>query len=106
MNENSDIQEIERDAFNSTIDNSEAAYVSTWMWGIFAVFYILAALLAVVGNALVIYTAQRNTNRGRMRYLDDAIKSLAAADFLSGLIGTPLVLYSYHIGRLKTNLRL
>ena len=57
---------------------------------------VLLAILAIIGNGIVIYVAGRKTNTGTMRYLNDAVRSLAISDFLIGLVGTPLIItYSY-----------
>ena len=57
--------------------------------------YVLAAInaiitiTAVIGNALVLYAAQRNRNNGSLKYFDSVIKSLAVNDLIYGLIGIP-----------------
>ena len=61
-------------------------------------FYVCISLVTVIGNGLVIYAAYGNRNTGRLRYLDDVIKSLAVADMLFGLIGTPFILISSYMG--------
>ena len=68
-----------------------------WFWTMVA-FYVCIAVVTAIGNGLVIYAAYGNRNTGRLRYLDDVIKSLAVADMLFGLIGTPFLLVSYYMG--------
>ena len=61
--------------------------------------YILVAAVSIIGNGLVLYSAHRNRNLGRLRYFDGAIKSLAIADMLFGLVGIPCRMFgTYYIG--------
>ena len=55
------------------------------------------AIVGVVGNALVIYAATQKKEIGaRFRHLNHAVTSLAIADFLLSLFGTPCdVVYWY-----------
>ena len=71
---------------------------STAIFWIDVVFIIFAGLFATAGNGLVLYAAHGNKNIGPLRYLDNIIKSLAVADMLFGLIGTPLIIFAYYIG--------
>ena len=59
---------------------------------------VLLAILAIIGNGIVIYVAGRKTNTGTMRYLNDAVRSLAISDFLIGLVGIPLMITYYYWG--------
>ena len=61
--------------------------------------YLCIAVIAVLGNGLVIYAAYGNNNTGRLRYLDDVVKSLAIADMLFGLIGTPFMIVNYYLSK-------
>ena len=67
-------------------------------WAIVAI-YSLVALVAIEGNGLVLYASFTRRNIGFLRHFDDVIKSLAANDFLLGLIAVPCRLYqAYYIG--------
>lgn len=68
------------------------------LFWLIAVFYLVLALVAVIGNGLVLYASYGTTNCGPLRHLDDAIKSLAVADLLFGLLGTPFLIYLYYMG--------
>ena len=56
----------------------------------FTTVYVSIGLIALVGNSLVLYAAWSTKNLGTLRYFDSAIKSLAVADMLFGLIAIPL----------------
>ena len=60
--------------------------------------YLCFALLAVVGNGLVLYVSLRNRNHGSLKHLDCVIQSLAVADMLYGLIGIPCRIFAAEIG--------
>ena len=51
--------------------------------------YLFVAVIASVGNGLVLRITFRKINVGPFRYLDSVIKSLALIDMLHGLIGMP-----------------
>ena len=57
-------------------------------WGV-SIIYLFIALIAVVGNVLVLYVSLSNRNHGPLKHLDSVIQSLAVADMLFGLIGMP-----------------
>ena len=63
------------------------------------VVYLCIGMTSVVGNALVIYASHGHQNTGRLRYLDDVAKSLAISDMLFGLIGTPLRIINWYLGK-------
>ena len=66
------------------------------IWGIL---YVVIALVAAVGNGLVLYASYGNKNTGRLQYLDSIIKSLALTDMLYGLVGVPCrILNAYLLG--------
>ena len=74
-----------------TTSTSTAFHQSDVVWesnkaffGVLVAVYLCIAAVAVVGNALVLYAAYGNRNTGRLRYLDEAIKSLAVTDMLFG----------------------
>ena len=61
---------------------------------------IVIAIIGIIGNGLVIYASHQSRSSGRFRYLDSVIKSLAVTDFLFGLVGTPLIITTYYLGKL------
>ena len=63
------------------------------------VFYLCVGVVGIIGNGLVLYASHGNTNTGPLRYLDNVVKSLAATDFLFGLVGSPLIIFTYYMGR-------
>ena len=65
-----------------------------WAWGSI---YLSIALVAVIGNILVLYAALKTRNMGRLRFFDGTIMSLAIADLLIGLIGIPGRITSLYI---------
>ena len=69
------------------------------MFWVFVTFSIIMSSMAILGNSLVIYAGQQKGNRGRLRYLDSVVKSLAMTDLLHGLIGTPLNYVNHYLGR-------
>ena len=69
----------------------------------FASACIMIAITAIIGNGMVIYVShQTRNNTGRLRHLDGVVKSLAVTDFLFGLVGTPIVIITYYMGKLRT----
>ena len=87
---------------NNTIKNAtkESIYEENkgviWLFG---AVYMLVALVAIIGNGLVLFAAHSNRNLGRLRNFDGAIKSLAIADMLFGLVGIPCRIFgTYYIG--------
>ena len=65
----------------------------------FAITYLITALVTVVGNGVVLYASCRSKNFSRLSFFDGAIKSLAVADMLLGLVGIPCrVAGVYYIG--------
>lgn len=89
------------DLLNNTITNATKSIYEEnkeiiWLFG---GIYILVALVAIIGNGLVLYAAHSNRNLGRLRNFDGAIKSLAIADMLFGLVGIPCRIFgTYYIG--------
>jgi hypothetical protein len=68
----------------------------TGLFWAYAVITLFVALIAVTGNGFVLFITYGNRNSGRLRYLDNAIKSLAVADMLIGLIGIPCRIVVYY----------
>ena len=65
-------------------------------WG-FVLFSILTSFTAILGNSLVIYAGSRTVNKGRLKYLDGMVKSLAMTDLLYGLVATPFNFVNYYL---------
>jgi hypothetical protein len=59
--------------------------------------YMLISLISAIANACLLFVTYRERNSGRLRYLDNAIKSLAITDMLFGLIGAPLRVFTDYI---------
>lgn len=78
-------------------DHSE---IVTLFW-IFACICILVAILSILGNGIVIYVSHETRSIGRLRYLDNVVKSLAVTDFLFGILATPIVITGYFMGKFK-----
>ena len=57
----------------------------------------MIGLIAVLGNALVLYAAYGSRNFGRLHIFDVVIKSLAWTDLLLGLIGIPSQILGVYI---------
>ena len=68
-------------------------------WGL-VTFYICLAVVTVIGNSLVIYAAHVHRDNDISKSLALAIKSLAVADMLYGLLGAPFQIYGYYLGKL------
>ena len=62
-----------------------------------SIIYLILALIAIIGNGLVLYTANKNINLGPLSHMDDVIKSLAVADMLYGLLGIPSNLINLYL---------
>ena len=87
--------------FSSDIPRSSYERNRGTFWA-FAAIYLCIGLVAVIGNGLVLYASFCTRNLGRLRYFDTAIKSLALADMLFGLVGVPCrFIASYYIGILN-----
>ena len=82
-----------------SVDTPETEYDrnKALFWALM-LFYMCLAVIAVIGNGLVLYASYGTRNTGRLRYLDDAIRSLAVADMLFGMVGTPLLILWYYMG--------
>ena len=68
-------------------------------WGLVTL-YICLAVVTVIGNSLVIYAAHVHRDNDISKSLALAIKSLAVADMLYGLLGAPFQIYGYYLGKL------
>ena len=60
---------------------------------------IILGIVAVLGNGLVIYIAFTKQNLGPLRYLNEAVVSLAFTDLLTGLVGFPPTIVYYYWGK-------
>ena len=69
----------------------------TGLFWAFAAITFIVALMAKLGNGFVLLITYGNRNSGRLRYLDNAIISLAVADMLIGLIGIPCRIVVYYL---------
>ena len=78
--------------------------IITLFW-MFASICIMVAILAIIGNGIVIYVSHKTRSTGRLRYLDNVVKSLAMTDFLFGMIATPIALTAYYMGKLKFRIK-
>ena len=76
----------------SDTEISEIVRIRILMGYIFGLLAILIAVVAVIGNALVLYAAfgkQKLLRVKGLRNLDTVIKSLAVTDLMIGLVGIP-----------------
>ena len=62
------------------------------------------AIVTIIGNGMVLAVAKRKQNLSRLRYFDGIVKSLAVTDLLFGLIGVPLMITNYYLGRYSTKI--
>ena len=91
---------LESNVTTSNVGEHETAYEknkSIFMLSV--VVYLCIAFVTTVGNGMVIYAGYGSKNQGPLRYLDDVIRSLAVADMLYGLIGTPMLIEGYYLGK-------
>ena len=83
----------------STAEALSSYEENTAMFWAFAVFSVLIAIVAVIGNGLVIYIAHGVKHVGPLRYLDGVVKSLALTDLAFGLVATPLIIINYYMSK-------
>ena len=57
------------------------------------------AIVTIIGNGMVLVASKMKKNLTRLRYFDGVVKSLAVTDLLFGLIGVPLMIINYYLGR-------
>ena len=77
----------------------EPTQLSILFW-VMVVFYAIVGTVSAIGNGMVLYASCGNKNIGRLRYLDNVIRSLAATDFLFGVVGIPCMVFTYYMGRI------
>jgi hypothetical protein len=77
-------------AINMSNNANNTLQIHVGQFVAFTTIYVFIGLIALIGNSLVLYAAWRTKNLGTLRYFDSAIKSLAVADMLFGLIAIPL----------------
>ena len=61
----------------------------------------IIAILAILGNGIVIYVSHVTRSTGRLRYLDNVVYSLAVTDFVFGMIGVPIIMSQYYMRKLR-----
>ena len=98
MANNTTIMAVLEETTNSTAEELTAYEKNKTMFWAFATFSVLIAILAVIGNGLVIYIAHGVKHVGPLRYLDNVVKSLALTDLAFGLVATPLIIINYYMG--------
>ena len=76
--------------FTEVVETAESLYDQnkTAFWA-YAALYLFVGIIAVIGNSLVLVITRANRNSSQLQTLDNAIKSLALADVLFGLMGIP-----------------
>ena len=84
----------------TTYTEVKTVYEDTFVmfWGLVTL-YICLAVVTVIGNSLVIYAAHVHKDNDISKSLALAIKSLAVADMLYGLLGAPFQIYGYYLGK-------
>ena len=83
----------------TTYCSAGACYENTKVvYWCFVGFSVITSLIAILGNTLVIYAGQQRGNRGRLKYLDGMVQSLAVTDLVYGLIGTPFNYVNHYLG--------
>ena len=65
----------------------------------FAFVCLCVALVTITGNGLVIVVSRKKRNMTRLKHFDGIVKSLAVTDFLFGVIGVPLIVVNYYLGK-------
>ena len=88
----------------NTTDTDEdvwsSSFVKKEVFGFFIFIIILIAMVAAFGNALVIYAViKMKSFNARFRYLNRAVLSLAIADFVLSLFGTPFSVVFWYWGK-------
>ena len=63
----------------------------TWNW-VLIVLCVLMCIIGMIGNGLVIYTANRNPKAEAFRHLNKVVRNLAVTDLLFCILGAPLKL--------------
>ena len=77
-----------------------SSYVKKEVFGFFILIIILIAMVAAFGNALVVYAViKMKSFNARFRYLNRAVLSLAIADFVLSLFGTPFSVVFWYWGK-------
>ena len=94
----SELDNIKEENICNKVDTSHG-FETPLFWASTSVSIVLA-VLAILGNGIVIYVAGRKRKTRTLRYLDNAVRSLAVSDFFIGLIGIPLMITYYYWGRL------
>ena len=91
---NGTINNVAENTSDIAMDNGYEVNLKIFWAG--TLFYLVFALIAIIGNGLVLYALKKNINFGCLWHLDGVIKSLATADMLFGLLGAPSnIMYFY-----------
>ena len=77
-------------------DHPQANEIAFWFSEVLCLLIGIACLL---GNGLVLYVSSSKLDTGRFQHINAVVKNLAASDFLFGLIGIPLVMYWWWLGK-------
>ena len=91
-------------ANNVTTASLKTAFTAAHLDDIFWCFCFacgIIAILAILGNGIVIYVSHVTRSTGRLRYLDNVVYSLAVTDFVFGMIGVPIIMSQYYMRKLR-----
>ena len=77
------------DNFDKQRDLAECHKENTAFIVVLVVIYFCIALVAILGNGMVLAVTCGKKTNSRLKILDGIVKSLAVADMLYGLIGMP-----------------
>ena len=87
---------------NNTIENVDDQWYdqNTGIFWILICITAILAMIAVAGNSLVIFAVIKKRNvSAKFRYLNHAVFSLAIADFVLSLFGTPISVVYWYWGK-------
>ena len=60
---------------------------------------LLIGIACLLGNGLVLYVSSSKVDTGRFQHINAVVRNLAGSDFLFGLIGIPLLMYWWWLGK-------
>ena len=83
-----------------TLEHERENWYIYGFWG-YVTSYLLISFISGMANGFLLFVTYGERNSGRLRYLDNAIKSLAVADMLLGLIGAPIWVFNDYRGYSK-----
>ena len=85
---------------NITINTHISSYEKNkLMFWCFAFICISIAVVAMIGNGIVVLVSYKNRHTTRLQHLNSIVRSLAVTDFLFGLLGTPLIIVNFYVGK-------